>query len=77
MASIIDKYALEEATVDGKKTGNFVFKRVNAQLVAEEVIDTHLGLRGKAASDFLDKNFDRAFKEFDPNGDGKIEAAQM
>ena len=74
MHSIIMKYSLEEATEDGKKTGKFVFPRVNAQLVAEEVLDTHMGLRGKAASDYLDKNFDRAFKAFDPAGTGKIDA---
>ena len=36
-----------------------------------------MGLRGKAASAYLDKNFDRAFKSFDANGSGKIDAAQM
>ncbi len=70
-------YSLEEATPEGVKTGKFVFPRANAQLVAEEVLDTHMGLRGKARSDYMDKNFDRAFKEFDPIGTGRIDAQMM
>ena len=51
---MIDKYALEKATEDGKPTGNFVFKRTNAYMAAQEVVATHLGLHDKANTDYLD-----------------------
>merc|ERR1712226_621200 len=54
MNSMIDKYALELATPDGKPTGNFVFKKVNAYMAAQEVVATHLGLHDKANTDYLD-----------------------
>ena len=44
---MIMKYSLELATPDGVKTGKFVFKKVNAKLAAEEVLETHMGLTGK------------------------------
>ena len=74
---MIDKYALEKASADGKPTGNFVFKRTNAYMAAQEVVATHLNLHDKANTDYLDKYFDKTFKHFDTADDGEIEAARM
>ena len=78
MNSMITNYALEEATPEGKPTGNFVFKYGNAKMAAYEIIKTHLGLaEGKAQEDYMDQYFDKTWKHFDTAGDGKIEAARM
>ena len=44
MNSMIMKYALEEATDEGVKTGKFVFKKLNAKLAADEVLATHMAM---------------------------------
>ena len=77
MHSMITKYALELATPEGQPTGQFVFKYANAKAAAWEILETHLGLKGKEASDYMAQNFDKTFRHFDTAGDGKIEAARM
>ena len=77
MNSLIMKYSLELATPDGVKTGKFVFKKVNAQLAAAEVLETHMGLTGKAEEDYMTKNFERVFSNLDPGNQGYIEVERM
>ena len=77
MNSMITKYAVELATPTGTPTGQFVFRKENALMGAYEIVDTHLGLKGKEAQDYLDKYFDATWKHFDTANDGKIEAARM
>ena len=77
MNSMINNYALEESTDTGKPTGNFIFKYNNARMAAWEILDTHLGLKGKAAEDYMANYFDKTWKHFDTAADGKIEAARM
>ena len=74
---MIMKYSLELATPDGVKTGKFVFKKVNARLAAEEILDTHMGLTGKEAAAYMDKNFDKTFAILDPGNQGYIEVERM
>ena len=74
---MINKYALEIATPQGKPTGNFVFKKLNAKMAAYEIVDTHLGLKGKEAEEYLNKYFDKTWDHFDTALDGKVEAARM
>ena len=49
MSSMISKYALEEATQEGVKTGKFVFKKLHAKLAAEEILWTHMSMKPKEA----------------------------
>ena len=53
------------------------FKKVNARLAAEEILDTHMGLTGKEASAYMDKNFEKTFKTLDPGNQGYIEVERM
>lgn len=53
MNSMINNYALELATPEGKPTGQFVFKKGNARQAAYEIVDTHLGLKGAEAEKYL------------------------
>ncbi len=77
MNSLIMKYSLELATPDGVKTEKFVFMKVNAQLAAAEVLETHMGLTGKAEEDYMAKNFERVFSNLDPGNQGYIEVERM
>ena len=74
---MIKNYALEEATKEGKPTGQFIFHYNNARLAASEILDTHLGLKGKEAEDYLAKFFDSTWRHFDTANDGRIEAERM
>ena len=77
MRSMINNYALELTTPEGKPTGNFVFKKTQAFMAAQEVVGTHLKLQGKAKEDYLNKYFDKTWEHFDTALDGKIEASRM
>ena len=74
---MITKYAIEEATPEGKPTGVFVFKYLTARHAAYEILNTHMGLTGQAAEDYLNKNFDKTWQHFETHGNGKIDAARM
>ena len=74
---MIKNYAVEEATDDGKKTGNFIFHYNNAKSASWEILSTHLGLKGKDAEDYMNKNFDSTWRHFDTANDGKIEPDRM
>ena len=65
MWSMLNNYAREKTTAEGKKTGEFIFKPQDALAPAYEILKTHLGLEGKAAQDYIDQNFQAAFDHYD------------
>lgn len=77
MWSMLNNYAREKTTQEGKKTGEFIFKPQDALPPSYEILKTHLGLTGKAAQDYIDKNFQAAFDHFDTASLGYIEADRM
>ena len=77
MNSMLTKYAMEGSTPDGHPTGQFFFNKMSALMAAQEVVETHLGLKGKAREDYLDKYLDKTWDHFDTAGDGKIETERM
>ena len=77
MWSMYHNYAREKATDEGVKTGKFVFGPMEAKMGAYEILKTHMGLEGKAAEDYLDKNFQATFDHFDTAAAGEIDIAQM
>ena len=76
MHSMYNQYATEGKS-DGKPNGQFWLDKANAKRAAEEVIGTHLHLKGDAAGKYLAKDgpgdFDRIWNRFDVNEEGKIE----
>ena len=54
-----------------------MFKPPQAKMAAYEILDTHLGLKGKDAEDYLDKYFDKSFTHFDTANYGYIEVDRM
>ena len=76
-SSMIENYALEEATPKGVPTGHFVMKKLNAMLAAQEVLATHGAMSGKEAEEFLDKNFEKTWAHFDQANEGKLDVEVM
>jgi hypothetical protein len=83
MRSMITKYAHEKRTpieelddgtkIGGEPTGSFWLAKKSMMRAAKEVLGTHKGLSGGALDDYLDTYFDRAWSNFDVNGDGSLE----
>jgi hypothetical protein len=83
MRSMIKSYAheartpleeLEDGTrLGGEPTGAFWMSKKDMTRAAKEVLGTHKGLTGGAFEDYMDTYFDRAWDNFDVNGDGAIE----
>ena len=73
MWSMYQNYALEKTTSEGKPTGRFVLTPMEAKMAAYEILNTHMGLKGKAAEDYLAQNFQAAFDHFDTAATGEIE----
>tara|TARA_B110000305_G_C19022719_1_gene440092 strand:+ start:76 stop:453 length:378 start_codon:yes stop_codon:yes gene_type:complete len=53
MWSMYQNYALEKTTDKGEPTGKFVLTPMEAKMAAYEILGTHMGLKGKAAEDYL------------------------
>ena len=75
--SMLKNYAMEEATPEGIPTGHFYFNYPAAMMGAQEIVETHLGLKGEEKQAYIDKYFDSTFKHFDTAADGKIEFDRM
>merc|ERR1711957_923485 len=83
MRSMITKYAHEKRTsieelddgskIGGEPTGSFWMGKKDMFRAAKEVMGTHKGLSGAALDDYLETYFDRAWSNFDVNGDGSLE----
>lgn len=83
MRSMITSYAHEKRTpieelddgtkIGGEPTGSFWLSKKDMYRAAKEVLGTHKGLAGGALSSYLDTYFDRAWSNFDVNGDGAVE----
>ena len=83
MRSMITNYAHEQRTsieelddgtrIGGEPTGSFWMGYKDMQRAAKEVLSSHAGLSGAALSDYMDTYFDRAWENFDVNGEGAIE----
>ena len=72
MHSMYNQYATE-GRKDNLPTGAFWLDKANAKRASEEVIGTHLHLHGDAAKAYLATEFERLWKRFDVNEEGKIE----
>ena len=83
MRSMIKTYAHEKRTpieelddgskIGGEPTGSFWLSKKDMYRAAKEVMGTHKGLKGEALSEYLDTYFDKAWSNFDVNGDGAVE----
>ena len=75
MHSMLKNWAHEEATPEG--TGKFTMNRGAALSAAREILETHLGMDGAKQQEHLDEYFDKTWRHFDVNNEGKIDVARM
>jgi len=61
-------------TAEGKPDGRFFILKHQAKKLAEEVVQTHLGYKGKELKSFMDKKFDDTWSHYDVNDEGTMEA---
>ena len=83
MRSMIKTYAHEQRTaieelddgtkIGGEPTGVFMMGKKDMFRASKEVMGTHKGLKGGALDSYLDTYFEKAWENFDVNGDGFIE----
>ena len=83
MRSMLKKYAFEKRTareelddgsiIGGEPTGSFWLSKKDMTYAAKEVLGTHKGLSGDKLSTYMETYFDKAWENFDVNGDGAVE----
>ena len=83
MRSMIKNYAHEKRTpieelddgskIGGEPTGSFWLSKKDMFRASKEVLGTHKGLSGGALSEYMDTYFEKAWSNFDVNGDGSVE----
>ena len=56
MNSMITNYSVEKATPTGTPTGDFYMNWGAAKMGAYEILNSHLGLTGQPAEDYLNRN---------------------
>ena len=77
MNSMIEKYAHEDRNKDGTKNGKFYLDKEAGFQAAQEIVATHLGLKGDALKNYLIAYWDEAWEYYDVNRENKIEADRM
>ena len=76
MRSLYKNYATEGET-NNHPNGHFWVTHADAQRVAAEVAETHMGLKGDAATSYVKTNFEELWKKYDVNEEGRIEIDRM
>ena len=77
MKSMYEKYAMEGEDKDGLPTGRFWVTKAMAQKACDEVVNTHLRLKGKDKDSYLEEQFPALWTRFDVNEEGRIEIDRM
>ena len=74
---MIENYASEARNEAGMPSGKFYLNEDAAKRAGEEVISSHMGLKGDKLKEYMNTNFFEAWGHADAAGDGKVEAARM
>lgn len=76
MRSLYKNYATEGET-GGKPNGHFWVTFADGQRVATEVAETHMGMKGEAAANYVKSNFADHWAKYDVNEEGRVEIDRM
>ena len=78
MESMYKTYSKPLLDSSGKPIkGRYVMYKDRAYAAAQEVLETHKGLKGQALKNWLDTYFERVWKHYDVNQLGWIECETM
>ena len=72
MRSVVNNYSTEGKNDDGSGTGVFTMSEGQAKALATEVIGTHKGIKGDAATAYFGNYWAKAWGHFDVNRTGSI-----
>ena len=70
---VIEKYATEGVTAEGKPNKEFFILKDQAKIIAKEVVKDHLGLKGEEAAKFMNLRFDETWNHYDVNKEGTMD----
>ena len=73
-ANVLQNYAHEGVTADGKPSGHFFITKDQTKTLAREVVETHLGYRGDQLNAFMKKKFGETWEHYDVNEEGTLDA---
>lgn len=73
-ANVISNYATEGVTKEGMPSGSFFITRDQTMALAREVVQTHLGKKGKELDEYLKNKFQVTWDHYDVNNEGILEA---
>ena len=76
MRSMYKNYATE-GRKDGLPTGHFWVTMADAKRAAQEVAETHLGLKAGNAKSYVNQNFSELWSRYDVNEEGQIDVDRM
>ena len=75
---MLSKYSTEAVTPKGgNRTNSFSLSKAQAKAASLEILNTHFSLKGSEAQDFLKSKFDSAWKYYDVNSEGSINAERI
>ena len=76
--SMLTGYSTEAVTPKGgNRTNSFSLNKEQAKAASLEILSTHFSMKGQEAEDFLSKKFDSAWKYYDVNSEGTINAERI
>ena len=61
-------------TDGGKPNGKFFITKDQSKQLAQEVIETHLGMKGVEKDNFMKKHFSESWEHYDVNDEGVLDA---
>ena len=71
---MIEKYATEGVTDDGRPNGHFFLAKKQVNELAREVVQTHLKFKGPKLEEFMKKKFEDTWTHYDVNDEGTMDA---
>ena len=72
--NVLERFATEGVTDGGKPNGKFFITKDQSKQLAQEVIETHLGMKGVEKDNFMKKHFSESWEHYDVNDEGVLDA---
>lgn len=76
MNSLVSKYAIEGKT-NGEKNGHYFMTKDATAAVADEVVQTHIGLKGDDKAKYIAERLDKLWAHYDVNNEGYVEVERI
>ena len=74
--NVMQNYATEGVTKDGKPNGHFFITRAQAMKLGSEVVEQQLAFKGPKKEEYLHNNFDETWDHYDEAKSGVLDALE-